>query len=121
MIKEVALITISAVLFVQMGLSAAIQGFFNFRSKIASCPKCATFWSVLAYCLATKNGIAVSVAASFISAYAAMWLALLYDALALLYNSAYESITQTDGASEDAEAGQDESATAPATDEVPKM
>ena len=121
MVKEVALITISAVLFVQMGLSSAIQATLHFRSKIASCPKCATFWSVLAYCLLTRNEIIESVAASFISAYAAQWLALLYDALALLYNSAYESITKTDGASEDAEADTGESSASSAADEVPKM
>ncbi len=117
MIKEVALITISAVLFVQMGLSSAIQATLHFRSKIASCPRCVCFWSVLAFLLLTKNGIVVSVAASFISAYAAQWLALIYDALALLYNSIYESITQTDDTAQDAEAdvATDEAIT---TDEV---
>ena len=121
MIREVVLITVSAVLFVQMGLSKAIQGFFNIHSKIASCPKCASFWSVLAYCLATKQGLLVSVAASFISAYAALWLSLLYDALALLYNNAYEYITKTDGTAEDAEADEDEYSEASATHEVPEM
>lgn len=121
MIKEVALITVSTVLFVQMGLSSAIQGFFNIRLRIASCPKCASFWSVLAYCLATKHGFLVSVAASFLSAYVALWLSLLYDALALLYNTAYEHITKTDGAPEDADADEDDYAPASATDEVPEM
>lgn len=121
MVKEVALITVSTVLFVQMGLSSAIQGFFNIRMRIASCPKCAAFWSALAYCLVTKHGILVSVAASFLSAYAALWLALLYDALALLYNTAYEHITQTNGASADAEADGENPGPATATDEVPEM
>ena len=121
MFEEVALITASAVLFVQMGLSGAIQETLHFRSRIASCPRCCAFWSVLAYSLLTRNGVVLSVAASFISAYAAMWLSLLYAALALLYNRAYESITETDGAPEDAEAGVDEPAPASADDEVPKM
>ncbi len=119
MVKEVALITISAVLFVQMGLSSAIQDVLHFYFKIASCPKCATFWSVLAYCLLTRKGFVVSIAASFISAYVALWLSLLYDALALLYNYAYEYITEPDGTSSDAEADKDESAPATATDEMP--
>lgn len=119
MVKEVALITISAVLFVQMGLSSAIQESIRVYFRIASCPKCATFWSVLAYCLLTRKGFILSVAASFLSAYAALWLALLYDALALLYNYAYELITETDGTSSDAEADKDESATNSATDEMP--
>ena len=121
MIVEAALITTSAVLFVQMGLSDAIQKVIRFRLRIASCPKCLAFWSTLAYCTLTGNGVIVSVATSFICSYVALWLALLYDALALLYNSAYESISETNGASTDAEAGEGESATASTADEVPKM
>ena len=111
MFREVALVTISAVLFVQMGLSSAIQEILHLRSKIASCPKCASFWSVLAYCLLTRQRPIVSVATSFICAYVAQWLALLYDALAVLYNSAYEAITKD--AEADTSAGE-----APATDEM---
>lgn len=121
MIREAALITVSAVLFVQMGLSSAIQAKIHFRSKIASCPKCATFWSVLAYSILTRNGILVSVAASFICSYVAQWLALIYDALALLYNITYESITETPDAPEAADAGPEQSAQAPAADEVSEM
>ena len=121
MITEVALITISAVLFVQMGLSSAIQEFLNFRSRILSCCRCSTFWSVLAYCLVSKAGFFVSVATSFICAYVAQWLALLHDALALFYNSAYEYITKTDGASEDAEVDTDKPDETSATDEVSEM
>ena len=120
MIKEVALITISAVLFVQMGLSDAIGEILHLRLKIASCPKCATFWSVLAYCMWNGHGLIGSVAASFISSYAALWIVLLYDALALLYNSIYESITETHGAATDAQDGADQSAQV-AADEVPQM
>ena len=107
MITEAALITASCVLFVQMGLSRAIQDVAGFRSEILSCPKCSTFWSVLVYLLVTGNGIVESVAASFISSYSALWLSLLYDALAKLYNDCYEAISETDDASTDAEAGAD--------------
>ena len=121
MIGEVALVTLSAVLFVQMGLSDAIQKVIHFRLRIASCPKCLAFWSTLAYCLLTKNGVVVSVATSFICSYVALWLALLYDALALLYNYAYESISETNGTPEDAEADKGEPSEASAADEVPQM
>ena len=117
MIKEVALITVSAVLFVQMGLSRAIQDTIHIHSKIASCPRCCAFWSTLLYCVLTKCGIIVSVSASFISAYAALWLSLLYDTLARFYNVCYEAITEESDAP-DAEAGQDESATTGSADEV---
>ena len=99
MIKEAALITISCVLFVQMGLSEAIQEKLNFKSLIASCPKCLSFWSVLAFSLVNGYGLIPSLAASFIGAYAALWLSLIVDGLAVLYNSIYESITpKTDAA-----------------------
>ena len=119
MIGEAALVTVSAVLFVQMGLSGAVQETIRLRSRIASCPKCLAFWSTLAYCILTGNGIVASVATSFICSYAALWLALLYDALALIYNSAYESITETNDTSKDAEAGADD--TEATADEVPQM
>ena len=117
MITEAVLITTSCVLFVQMGLSDAIQEATHIYLKVASCPKCLSFWSTLAYFLFTQHGFIVSIAASFLCAYAALWLSLLYDALALLYNYAYECLTETD-TTEDAEAVPDESTTATATDEV---
>lgn len=120
MVKEAALITASAVLFVQMGLSSAIQEILHFHSKIASCPKCVAFWSTLAYSISTGHGIIVSVSASFISAYAALWLSLLYDALAVLYNLCYEQISETPGAA-DAEAGEGQPSTTTSADEVPQM
>jgi len=121
MVREVALITVSAVLFVQMGLSAAIQEVIHLRSVIASCPKCVSFWSVLAYCILTERGVIVSVAASFICAYVAQWIALAYDALALLYNSIYESITETQDTPADAGPGPDCPDAPSATDEVSQM
>lgn len=115
MISDAALVTISCVLFVNMGLSRAIQERIGFRSEILSCPRCCAFWSVLAYLLVTGNGILQSVAASFLSSYSALWLSLVYDALARLYNHCYDAISETD-ASKDATAATDESETA--TDEV---
>ena len=91
---EVALITVSCVLFVQMGLSGAIQEALHISLRIASCPKCLSWWICLAYLLAHDYGIIVSVAASFVCSYCALWLALVYDALAILYNYAYKTITQ---------------------------
>ena len=94
MITEVALITISCVLFVQMGLSEAIQNVLHLKLQIASCPKCLTWWTSLIYSVICGYGLLESVAASFIASYAAYWIALIYDALAVLYNNAYEQITK---------------------------
>ena len=95
MITEAALVTVSCVLFIQLGLSGAIQELVQVKLRIASCPKCLTFWSCLATLLVHGHGLLESVAASFISSYLALWLCLLYDMLALLYNYIYEQITQT--------------------------
>lgn len=90
----------SCVLFVQMGLSGAIQEVLHINLRIASCPKCLSWWICLPYLLLRGYGIVISVAASFLLSYCALWLTLAYDLLATLYNKIYESITQ---ATEDAE------------------
>lgn len=103
MIKEVALITVSCVLFVQMGLSDAITRILRVHFPPLSCPKCMTFWSVLVWSFLTRNGPVESVATSFIASYCALWLTLAYDAVAILYNYIYEQITKTNDTSSDAE------------------
>ena len=110
MYREAALLTTACVLFVQMGLADAIQARLHFRSVLLSCPKCCTFWSVLLLSMIQRQGPVQCVAASFICSYAALWLALLYDCLAALYNRIYDKITnQTDtedsGSADDSEAG----------------
>lgn len=92
---EAALLAVSCVLFVQMGLSGAIQETLHFKSQILSCPKCLTFWSVLVWNLAHNTPAVMSVAASFILSYAALWAALILDGLTVLYNSLYNAITET--------------------------
>ena len=103
MFQEAALIAASCVLFVQMGLSEEVQGLLHINVRFFSCPKCLTFWSVLAWALLSGKGLVHSVAASFFFSYAAMWAALVMDGLAVLYNYLYEQITQTPDTSEDAE------------------
>ena len=117
MIREAALITASCVLFVQMGLSGAIQELLKLKLRILSCPKCLSFWTVLAWTLFSGAGPVRSVAASFFCSYAATWAALILDGLAALYNWLYEQITETTDASKDAEAGRADG-TAAHSDEV---
>ena len=120
------MVTVSCVLFIGMGLSGEIQQRLGFSSKILSCPKCCTFWCALVLLLAGRNKLLPSVAVSFGSSYVAMWLALALDALAVIYNKAYEKITQNPGAAEDAgpegspDSGED-SVKAGSPDEMPKM
>ena len=113
------MITVSCVLFVQMGLSDAIQDTFRFKSRIASCPKCLSMWVNLAYLLITRHGVVISIAASFICSYAALWIALVYDAIAVLYNFFYESITkEPDTAEEGPEADADEAGNSDAVSQM---
>lgn len=102
MIREVALIVASCVLFVSMGLSDAVQETLHVRFRILSCPKCCTFWAVLLWTLLHGTGFVLSVAASFLSAYAALWAALILDGLSVLYNKCYELISKTSDASQGA-------------------
>lgn len=94
MIYEVALLIISCVLFVEMGLSQAIQNIIKVNLIILSCPKCLTFWSILLYCILNSYGFIICLATSFISSYIALWLVLLYDFLAIIYNRSYEKINK---------------------------
>lgn len=106
MIIEAVLITLCCVLFISMGLSGAVQERTR-RIGFLSCPKCLTFWVCLVYFLASGYPLLDSVTASFISSYSALWLSLVYDLLATLYNKIYETITETDTSEVD-EANPDE-------------
>lgn len=121
MIIEAALITVSCVLFVQMGLADAFQEAMRIRSRIVSCQKCLSFWVCLAWTIIHGYGLVVSVAVSFIASYCALWLSLLYDCLALIYNQLYEQITQTNDTSTDAERPRSSSDTQAGCNEVSQM
>lgn len=114
MIREAVLITVTCVLFVQMGLSEAIGEILHTKFRILSCAKCMTFWACCFALLSGGYGLLESVAASFISSYCALWLALLYDMLATLYNKLYEQISYSPGSTEEAGVGE-----APGPDELP--
>lgn len=101
MLKDAALVVVSCVLFIQMGLSSAVQEVLKVRLSLLSCPKCLTMWTAMAVLLAHGHGLLESTAVSFLSAYSALWLALLYDALAVAYNKLYEQISKTTGSAED--------------------
>ena len=100
MLLEAALITLSCVLFVQMGLADAVCDTLRIKARVITCPKCATFWTCLIWTICRGNGVLWSVAVSFVSSYLALWLALLYDALAALYNDLYATINKQTPASE---------------------
>ena len=118
--KEAAEITASCVLFIGMGLEAAIERILSCRFRVLSCPKCLTFWSVLLFGGITGHGFVGTLAVSFLSAYAALWLSLLCDKLTILYNRLYDTITTTEGSAADSEATDAEDAAAD-DPELPEM
>ena len=91
--KDAILITLSCTLFVQMGLSEAVQQATRLRLRVLSCPKCCSFWVCLAYLTLTGHRIVDAVAASFLLSYISLWLALGYDALAQIYNNLYGKLS----------------------------
>ena len=110
------MITFSAVAASHLGLVAAIERTVKHRLPIIGCPKCASFWAVLAYGALTSASPGDApgvVAAAFLAAWAAIWLELAMGYTDQLYLRAYDKIYPAAGA-----AGAD----APgATDAVPGM
>lgn len=121
MIKEVALIMVSCVLFVQMGLSDAITRILRVHFPPLSCVKCLTFWSVLVWSIIAGRNAIELVATSFVASYCALWLSLAYDAVATLYNYIYEQITKTNDTSPDAEKSDSHAGIQADNHEVSKM
>lgn len=104
--NDALLITVAAVLAVQMGLVDAAGRVLRYRFRILSCPKCATFWCSLAWHLLSGRGPVESVGVSFLSSYLALWLVLLYDRMAVLYNKAYGKVIENEGGIAGEESGE---------------
>ena len=93
---------IAAIVFVctavnHLGLIAAIERIINRSLPVVNCPKCLTFWSVLAYGIATVQYVSPQIVArllaiSLFCSYLAIWLELLMYAIDTLYNTIYVKI-----------------------------
>lgn len=94
MLKDTALIVVSAVLANEMGLVGAIEDLIHHRFRILSCPKCLTFWSVLIYNLLCVRNALLTIAVSFCASYVSLWICCLYDWAAKTYNGLYDKIYQ---------------------------
>lgn len=89
---DILLLVLSATLANHLGLIEAIEGVLHFKIPVLNCPKCCSFWLVLAYSLLRGQELVASVAVSFLSAYSAVWLELLCGYVDTLYNRLYENI-----------------------------
>ncbi len=81
---DVLMIVFSATAANHLGLVAAAESVVRHRLPVLNCPKCAAFWSVIVYGVAVANSSLFTLhsslqilAAAFLSALSAIWLALL--------------------------------------------
>ena len=97
----VLMIVFSVVAANHLGLVAVAESIIHHRLPVVNCPKCAAFWSVLAYNIATVPKASASVlitalppvlAVAFLSAWSAIWLDLFMGIIDHLYLIIYEQI-----------------------------
>lgn len=94
-VLDVAAVTIAAVLANHMGLIEAMEKVVRHKLPIINCSRCLTFWSVMAVLIASEWATAIRhmpviVATSFLAAYAATWLELLFGIIDKQYERIYE-------------------------------
>lgn len=98
---DIACIVFVCVTMNHLGLIGEIEHIYGHRLKVVNCPKCATFWATLLYCLwgisSFYGDIILVLAISFLASYIAIWLELLEGIIDTLYNKVYEKIFATDG------------------------
>lgn len=91
--REAVLLAVGCVLFINMGLSEAIQEALCVRSKFLSCPKCLCFWLTLAFLLFSGCRVIAALGASFLFSYAALWADLGLTMLNKKYNELNEKLS----------------------------
>lgn len=88
----VALIAmVGATLAQHLGLSEAIVGVV---SKVSRCPKCLSFWAVLAVLLLLNAHPIVAIGLALVCAYLSNWLGLILMLLANKYNDLWERVNK---------------------------
>ncbi len=106
--SEIASVIIACVLMNHMGLIDKIESIIKHRLPVIDCVKCSTFWAVLVCCLISRQNAIHSVAVSFLSSYAALWLELAFGVIDKKYEEIYEKTYQSQGTGEaDSESSED--------------
>lgn len=95
--SEAAMIMFSCVAVNHLGLVAAIEDIIRRPLFVINCPKCLTFWSILAYMMLHVGftDMPKVIAASFLFAYLSLWLQLLLAFTDRLFNKLYDKIHST--------------------------
>lgn len=104
---DIACIVFACVTAIHLGLVKAIEDVAQRELRIANCPKCLSFWSVLAYTIITSRNAITSLAISFLCSYLALWLELFEGYIDSLYMKLYEKI-YSDTTDDTATAGTDD-------------
>ena len=108
---DIACIVFACTTVNHLGLIIAIEGVIRRRLWVIDCPKCLTFWCVLAYGLsgdgfsANPSCLARLLAISFLAAYTAVWLELIEGLTDKLYDYVYKQIYPTDDTADDDTSG----------------
>lgn len=94
---DIASIVFVCVTMNHLGLVAAIESATKRELPIVNCPKCLTFWSVLAYLIVLPDSLPFweGLGVGFLSSYLAIWLELLEGYIDTLYLKLYEKIYQS--------------------------
>lgn len=100
-----------------LGLVKAIEDTIHRELKILNCPKCLSWWGVLAYTIITSGETIPSLAISFICSYLAIWLELFEGFIDTLYNKVYEKI-YTNASDDEATANTDDGDTTSTVSDV---
>ena len=95
--RDIACIVFVCTAVNHLGLIKTIEGIIRREIPIINCPRCLTFWSVLAYglvcCCTSATPILAALprllAISFLCSYIALWLNLIMYAIDTLYNRIY--------------------------------
>lgn len=106
---DIAAIVFACTTVNHLGLIRAIEGVVRKEIPVIGCPRCLTFWSVLAYGLsgdgmaANPSCLARLLAISILASYLAIWLELAEGYTDMLYRRLYDKIypaadTADDGA-----------------------
>lgn len=91
---DIACIVLASTAVNHLGLIAAVERIIRHSLPVIRCPKCLTFWSVLAYGIAAQRCASPHVvprllAISLLCSYLAIWLELIMYSIDTLYNRIY--------------------------------
>ena len=92
---DIACIVFSCVTANHLGLIGKLEEIIG-KLPIINCPKCSTYWFVLAYMVITTQDVILSLAISFLASYVAIWLELFEGYIDTLYLKLYGKTIRTE-------------------------